>query len=178
MDATGALRLVFDADAWNSTISFAPGIPVARGGTLELTFAPDVNAAAQIGRTIDLFDWTGVNATGGFTVSSPYSWDLTKLYTTGEITLLPAADFNGDSRVDGADLAAWSSSFGLATGAANSQGNADYDNDTDGADFLAWQQQFGRGSGNPPANPVPEPASLALATALALLIHARTLSRQ
>ena len=62
MDATGTLRLVFDADPWDSTISFAPGIPVARGGTLELTFAPDVNLASQIGRTIDLFDWTGVDA--------------------------------------------------------------------------------------------------------------------
>ena len=28
MDATGTLRLVFDADPWDSTISFAPGIPV------------------------------------------------------------------------------------------------------------------------------------------------------
>ena len=36
MDATGTLRLVFDADPWDSTISFAPGIPVALGGTLEL----------------------------------------------------------------------------------------------------------------------------------------------
>ena len=31
---------MFDADAWDSTISFAPGIPVTLGGTLELTFAP------------------------------------------------------------------------------------------------------------------------------------------
>ena len=44
MDATGTLRLVFDADAWDSTISFAPGIPVALGGTLELTFASDVES--------------------------------------------------------------------------------------------------------------------------------------
>ena len=78
---------MFDADAWDSTISFAAGIPVTRGGTLELTFAPDVNLASQIGRTIDLFDWTGVNPTGAFTVSSPYTWDLSKLYTTGEVTL-------------------------------------------------------------------------------------------
>ena len=27
MDATGTLRLVFDADAWDSTISFAPAFP-------------------------------------------------------------------------------------------------------------------------------------------------------
>ena len=58
MDATGTLRLVFDADPWDSLISFAPGIPVALGGMLELTFAPDVDVATQSGRTIDLFDWT------------------------------------------------------------------------------------------------------------------------
>jgi hypothetical protein len=28
----GALRMVFEADAWDSTISFAPGIPVTLGG--------------------------------------------------------------------------------------------------------------------------------------------------
>ena len=40
MDATGTLRLVFDADPWNSTISFAPGITVALGGgMLDLRFA-------------------------------------------------------------------------------------------------------------------------------------------
>ena len=91
MDATGTLRLVFDADPWDSTISFAPGIPVARGGTLELTFAAGVNLASQLGRTIDLFDWTGVTPTGTFNVSSPYTWDLSKLYTTGEVTLTAVA---------------------------------------------------------------------------------------
>ena len=79
--------MVFEADAWDSTISFAPGIPVTLGGTLELTFADDVNLASQVGRTFDLFDWTGVNPTGAFAVSSPYVWDLSNLYTTGEVTL-------------------------------------------------------------------------------------------
>ena len=72
------------------------GIDVSLGGTLELLFAPDVNVASQVGRTIDLFDWTGVAPTGApdvsvafgaFAVDSPYSWDLSKLYTTGEVTL-------------------------------------------------------------------------------------------
>src|SRR5262249_30673535 len=67
--------------------SFAPGIPVTLGGTVELTFAPDVNLASQIGRTFDLFNWTGVNPTAAFAVVSPYRWDLSNLYTTGEITL-------------------------------------------------------------------------------------------
>jgi uncharacterized protein YjbI with pentapeptide repeats len=88
MGPGGTLRMVFEADAWDSTISFAPGIPVTLGGTLELTFAADVNLASQIGRTFDLFDWTGVTPTGAFAISSPYAWDLSNLYTTGEATLI------------------------------------------------------------------------------------------
>jgi hypothetical protein len=83
----GALRMVFEKDAWDSTIYFAPGIPVTLGGTLELTFADEVNPVGQIGRTFDLFDWTGVAPTGTFAVSSPYAWDLSNLYTTGQVTL-------------------------------------------------------------------------------------------
>jgi hypothetical protein len=74
MGPGGTLRMVFEADAWDSNISFAPGIPVTLGGTLELTFANDVNLASQVGRTFDLFDWTGVTLTGAFAVSSPYHW--------------------------------------------------------------------------------------------------------
>jgi uncharacterized protein YjbI with pentapeptide repeats len=87
MGPGGTLRMVFEADAWDSTISFAAGIPVALGGTLELTFADNMNLASQVGRTFDLFDWTGVTPTGAFAVSSPYTWELSNLYTTGEITL-------------------------------------------------------------------------------------------
>jgi uncharacterized protein YjbI with pentapeptide repeats len=87
MGSGGTLRMVFEADAWDSTISFAPGIPVTLGGTLELTFADDVNLASQVGRTFDLFDWTGVTPTGAFAISSPYAWDLSNIYTTGEVTL-------------------------------------------------------------------------------------------
>src|SRR6185436_10001114 len=89
-DATGALRLRFDADPWGSTISFAPGIPVSLCGTLDLAFAPGVDLASQVGRTFDLFDWTGVAPTGAFNVSSPFGWDLSQLYTTGEVTLTAA----------------------------------------------------------------------------------------
>ena len=87
MGPGGTLRIVLEADAWDSTISFAAGIPVTLGGTLDLGFAEGVNLAGQIGRTFDLFDRTGVNPTGAFTVSSPYTWNLSKLYTSGEITL-------------------------------------------------------------------------------------------
>jgi hypothetical protein len=51
IDPGGTLRIVFDEDDWNSTISLAPGIPVTLGGTLELIFAGDVNVANQMGVT-------------------------------------------------------------------------------------------------------------------------------
>jgi hypothetical protein len=87
MDTGGTLRLVFDASDWGSTIFLAPDIPVTLGGTLELTFADDVNPASQVGRVFDLFDWTGADPTGTFAISSAYRWNLADLYTTGEVTL-------------------------------------------------------------------------------------------
>jgi uncharacterized protein YjbI with pentapeptide repeats len=83
----GTLRMVFEEDAWDSTISFVPGIPITLGGTLELTFADNVSLASQVGRTFDVFDWTGVSPTGAFAINSPHAWDLSNLYTTGEVTL-------------------------------------------------------------------------------------------
>ena len=58
--------MVFEADDWDSTISFAENMPVqvTLGGTLELTFADGVSLSTQIGRTFDVFDWTGVSPTG------------------------------------------------------------------------------------------------------------------
>jgi hypothetical protein len=79
--------MVFDSDSWDSTISFAPGIPVTLGRTLELTFAAEVNPASPIGRTYNLFDSTGVTPTGAIAVSSPYVWNLSHVYTTGDVTL-------------------------------------------------------------------------------------------
>jgi uncharacterized protein YjbI with pentapeptide repeats len=87
MDSGSTMRFVFDADAWDSTISFYEETSVSRGGTLELLFAPGVNVVAQIGRTFKLFDWTGLSPSGEFSVASPYVWNLSNLYTTGEVTL-------------------------------------------------------------------------------------------
>ena len=35
-----------------------------------------------------LFNRTGVTPTGAFAISSPYAWDFSKLYTSGEVTLV------------------------------------------------------------------------------------------
>jgi hypothetical protein len=103
----GVLQMLFDTDGWDSTISFQPGIPVAIGGTLELVFAADVELARQVGQTFDLFDWTGVNPTGLFRVSSPYVWDLANLYTTGDVSLLGpvlAGDVDFDNQLTVHDI--------------------------------------------------------------------------
>jgi uncharacterized protein YjbI with pentapeptide repeats len=89
MDASGTLRLVLEANPWDSVMSFEPGIPVALDGKLELTFAADVDVAGQIGRTFRLFDWSHVSPAGRFDVVSQYAWDVTDLYTTGEVVLVP-----------------------------------------------------------------------------------------
>ena len=152
------------ADTWHSLISFTPGIPVAVDGTLELNFAADVNIASQIGRTIRIFDWAGVVPIGQFEVASPYAWDLSKLYSTGEIVLLSASvlpgDFNADGLVDAADYIYWRDSSGAQNG---------YD---------IWCANFGRtsNSGGSIAGPhpqqfspnVPEPNAIGL-TGLGLM---------
>jgi uncharacterized protein YjbI with pentapeptide repeats len=85
----GVLQMHFESDQWDSTILFEPAIPVTlTGGTLELAFADGVNLASQLGRTFDLFDWTGVEPFGEFAISSPYAWDLSNLYTIGEVTFI------------------------------------------------------------------------------------------
>jgi uncharacterized protein YjbI with pentapeptide repeats len=83
----GALQLRFDADDWDSLITFDPGIPVQLGGALELAFEGDVHLASQVGRTFRVFDWTGVTPEGQLEVVSDYAWDTSRLYTTGDVTL-------------------------------------------------------------------------------------------
>jgi hypothetical protein len=76
MSDGGNLQLLFDADAWDSTISFQPGIPsLGKPGTVVRHGRPD-----QIGRTFHIFDWTGVEPTGTFSVSSLYRWDVSQLF--------------------------------------------------------------------------------------------------
>jgi len=132
---------------------------VALGGTLELTFADNVSLASQIGRTFDVFDWTGVSPTGAFAVDSPYVWDLSNLYTSGDVTFLSTAglpgDFNGDNVVDAGDYVVWRKGLGTTyTQAA----------------FNVWRGNFGAilGGGSTLSPTVPEPCSFMLATVGAL----------
>jgi uncharacterized protein YjbI with pentapeptide repeats len=168
MDATSTLRLEFDADPWDSTISFTPGIPVALGGTLELSFAAGVDPITQLGRTIDLFDWTGVTPTGAFTVASGYNWNLSSLYTNGEVTLLAIpgflpGDYDGDSEVNLADYTVWRDNLGAPAGTLPNDivggviGAMQYD---------LWRSNFGQTaaafSNASISGTVPEPTSFAI----------------
>jgi hypothetical protein len=48
-----------------------------------------VNLASQVGRTFDLFDWSGVTPTGQLQVQVPTDtlWNTSRLYTAGEVTV-------------------------------------------------------------------------------------------
>jgi uncharacterized protein YjbI with pentapeptide repeats len=175
MGPGGTLRMVFEADAWNSTISFAPGTPVTLGGTLELTFAPEVNLAGEIGRTIDVFHWTGVSPIGAFMVSSSYTWDLSKLYTTGDVTLLDVpglfkvGDFDRDGQLTAADiqamlsaltdLNAYETAHGLSDAALILLGDLNGDHAVTNADLQPLINLIA----NETSQAVPEPATVVLA---------------
>lgn len=69
-------------------------------------------------------------------------------------------DANGDRVVDGADLEAWQTHFGLVADATKSQGDFDANGQVDGVDFLLWQREFDATS---EITTVPEPSGVALA---------------
>ena len=74
---------------------------VGKDGTAHVsTIAPNVTLATQVGRTFDLFNWAGVAPTGAFIVSSPYTWNLSQLYTTGEVTLNDGTRLNAKALKD------------------------------------------------------------------------------
>ena len=93
-DPNTSLQFALDDNPWDSTISFASGIPITLGGDLELDLTAGVDPAGLVGDTFQLFDWTGVSPNGQFgninnDLPSGYSWNTSQLYTTGNVTLVP-----------------------------------------------------------------------------------------
>ena len=101
MASDATLRFIFTDGQWGSTISFEEGIPVHLDGVLDLTFADDVDAADFTGTTYDLFNWDNITPTGTFSsiLDHGLTWDLSKLYTTGEITLVAVPEPTGISLI-------------------------------------------------------------------------------
>src|SRR5262249_22318420 len=68
------------------------------------------------------------------------------------------ADFVDSAFVDGEDFLAWQRGFGVTSGAAFSQGDANHNGAVDGTDFNIWKTQFGSPSISvAAAASVPEP---------------------
>lgn len=163
----GTLRLLFEADAWDSTIRFAAGMSVQLRGELDLHFAPEVDVASQVGRTFKVFDWTGVVPDGALRLQSPYVWDSSKLFETGDVTLVAVGlngDTNGDGRVDLIDLNNVRNYFGV--GGQGVVGDTNGDALVDLADLNNVRNHFGATTLPLTA---PEPATLAMAAILATL---------
>ncbi len=88
----GTLDLQFADASWGSKITFTPSLTPDLGGVLALSFAPSADLAAMPGTVFDLFDWPApLNAANRFDrIDTPAGseWDLSNLYTTGEVRIL------------------------------------------------------------------------------------------
>ena len=93
IDNSGGLKFIFNEDNWYSTVNIESGTIINLAGTLELDFADDVDISSLIGTTFDLFDWNGLltenDIFDNITFVGNTEWDLSNLYTTGEVTLIP-----------------------------------------------------------------------------------------
>jgi len=80
-----------------------------------------------------------------------------------------AADFNGDSFVDGGDFLIWQRNLGMAAGALKANGDADGDQDVDAADLAVWKGDFGAAAASSALiAAVPEPSAAAIAATLVM----------
>jgi T5SS/PEP-CTERM-associated repeat protein len=133
------------------------------GGTLQVLLIDGFTASA--GQSFDLLDWSSVNSTFDSlqlpTLPSGLSWNISRLYTTGVLSVAIPGDFDSDGDLDGADFVAWQTNFPRGSGATLSQGDSDGDGDVDGADFVAWQTHFPFAPASGVAT-VPEPTAAML----------------
>jgi hypothetical protein len=129
-----------------------------------IVYEPAGNAFRILG--VDLITQAEKEA-GGFTTLEDSGFQFAYIdYANGPIAPSSgflAADFNNSGDVDAADLAAWKSNSGMATGATKINGDANGDGAVNGSDFLAWQRQLNGASVSLTQQAVPEPASVLMA---------------
>jgi uncharacterized protein YjbI with pentapeptide repeats len=93
MAADSRLQFILDGNPWGSTITIASGVNPLLNGDIELLFADGVDINALIGTTYKLFNWNGQLLEGqefADIITQPgLAWDVSHVYTTGEITLVP-----------------------------------------------------------------------------------------
>jgi uncharacterized protein YjbI with pentapeptide repeats len=92
MDEGSKLKMVLEGD-WRSIMNVGDGVVPDLGGTLELAFAEGIDPASLIGTEFRLFNWNGrLTASDSFhsLIFAPgTSWDTSRLYTDGIVTLVP-----------------------------------------------------------------------------------------
>ncbi len=116
--AIGQLALALSGTkAWNSTISFEKDAIVNLNGKLVLGFEAGEFSADAIGKTYKLFDWTGALRTGSFDIAGNYLWDTSKLYSTGEVSLLNSCYGLSATRWTGAKSGRWNDAANWSAGA-------------------------------------------------------------
>lgn len=186
-----------DVDAWASHPILAFVLPLDQtlnlsgliGHQLPVAAPFDVyqfDGKTQDGSSVKLYaaeigPWLHLRGT---TTPPPGSADFFEYELRAVARRTPFADFTQDDAIDNADLAKWSSRFGLKATSLDAldQGDANEDGIADGADFLEWQRQAGEiapalanldamvdaalataaGNGTATLAAVPEPGSLGL----------------
>ncbi|MBN1851560.1 MAG: hypothetical protein JW829_02515 [Pirellulales bacterium] len=122
-------------------------------------------------------EWEGWVNGDGIISGSTVTLDSIQFFGAGDVTLyldaiahnpmgslvIVEGDFDTDGDVDGDDLQAWRSGFGLITGATLTDGDANGDGDVDGDDFMIWQLHFGGDSVSYSVHStIPEPTNAAI----------------
>jgi len=98
-------------------------------------------------------------------------WGIMKDWDTAELVVAeaPDGDANFDGLVNGGDYTIWADNYGLP-GADWDRGDFNGDAEVDGGDYTIWADNYDSGAGS---RPVPEPATLALLAAGALVLAGR-----
>jgi hypothetical protein len=161
---------------FNSVASTSASIPTALNTSYTFPSSSEMVSDVQswLDNPASNYGWLlkGVNETLTSSLRGFYSSDVATASFHPQLNIMfsapsPAADFNGDGKVDGADFDTWKANLGNGEAA-----DADGDGDSDGADFLVWQREVGMISA-PPASPVPEPDSMSLLVVVVLFTLGR-----
>jgi uncharacterized protein YjbI with pentapeptide repeats len=93
-DAASTLQIQLDAN-WGSQIKFATALTPSLAGTLDLELASTADPASLVGTTFQLFIWNSPPASANhftnITSDPALTFDTSKLYTLGTVTLTAAA---------------------------------------------------------------------------------------
>jgi hypothetical protein len=181
-----AIEFVLEDGGWLSPVRVlgtvgGPPYPVYLADSeVRLTFQGD-RSKYSAGTTFDLFDFDSGVASEFYRFSVPVGthWDVTKLYTTGEVTLLSytpsgpgyvyymLSDLDVDNDVDTVDLltlfANWTGADDPNPDLTVRDGDFDYDKDIDTVDELYMLSQWTGALGAGTAAAVPEPAGIWIA---------------